>query len=71
MASGERLDVRGARLDDADFSGARLHGPNFEGTRITDGWLRNADISGAIDGLRVNGVEVAPLVQAELDRRFP
>jgi hypothetical protein len=71
VASGERLDLRGRRLDDADFSGARLHGPNFEGTRITDGWLRNADISGVIDGLRVNGVDVAPLVQAELDRRFP
>src|ERR1039458_9110038 len=71
MASGEGLDFRGARLADADFAGARLHGPNFEGTRITDGWLRNADISGDIEGLRVNGVEVAPLVVAELERRFP
>src|SRR5947209_19714777 len=62
---------RGERLDDADFSHARLHSTNLEGTRITDGWLRNADISGYIDGLRVNGVEVAPLVEAELDRRFP
>jgi hypothetical protein len=64
-------DFRGIRLDDADFSGGRLHSPNFEGTRITDAWLLNADISGYIDGLRVNGVEVAPLVEAELDRRFP
>lgn len=64
-------DFRGTRLDDADFSGTRLHSPNLEATRITDGWLLNADISGYIDGLRVNGVEVAPLVEAELDRRFP
>jgi hypothetical protein len=71
MASSESPDVRGKRLDDADFSGARLHSPNLEGTRITDGWLRNADISGYIDGLRINGVDVAPLVEAELDRRFP
>jgi hypothetical protein len=56
---------------DADFSDARLHSPNLEGTRITDGWFLNADISGYIGGLRVNGVEVAPLVEAELDRRFP
>lgn len=48
-----------------------MHSPNFEGTRITDGWLRDAEISGFIGGLRVNGVEVAPLVEAELDRRFP
>lgn len=61
----------GGRLDDADFSGARLHGPNFEGTRITDGWFRNAEIEGAIEGLRVNGVDVAPLVDAALDERFP
>src|SRR5438270_6046534 len=71
MASSDGLGFRGERLDDADFSGTRLHSPNLEDTRITDGWLRNADISGYIDGLRVNGVEVAPLVEAELDRRFP
>lgn len=71
MAARRDLDFRGERLDDADFSGARVHSPNLEGTRITDGWLRNADISGYIDGLRVNGIEVAPLVEAELDRRFP
>jgi len=65
------MDFRGGRLDDVDFSGARLHSANLEGTRITDGWLRNADISGFIGGLRVNGIEVAPLVEAELDRRFP
>jgi hypothetical protein len=71
VASGEGREFRGVRLDDADFSGARLHSPNFEGTRIIDGWLRDAEISGFIGGLRVNGVEVAPLVEAELDRRFP
>jgi uncharacterized protein YjbI with pentapeptide repeats len=71
VASNEGRDFRGERLVDADFSSARLHSPNFDGTRITDGWLRNADISGYIGGLRVNGVEVAPLVEAELDRYFP
>jgi hypothetical protein len=71
VSSDKLQSFRGERLDDADFSGTRLHSANFEDTRITDGWLRNADISGYIDGLRVNGVEVAPLVEAELDRRFP
>ncbi len=73
MASAEPGPIAfpGARLDDADFSGARLHSPNFEGTRITDGWLRGADISADIEGLRLNGVDIAPLVEAELDRRFP
>jgi hypothetical protein len=30
--------------------------------------LINADIDGAIDGLVLNGVEVAPLISAELDQ---
>jgi len=71
MAATNNLNLRGQRLDDADLAGARLHAPNLDGLRITDGWLRNADISGYIAGLRVNGVEVAPLVEAELDRLFP
>ncbi len=61
----------GARIEDADFSHARLHAPNFEGAKITDAWFNGADISGDLDGLRLNGVEVAPLVTAELERLFP
>jgi hypothetical protein len=61
----------GARLTDADFSGARLHAPSFEGAKITDGYFVNADISADIEGLRINGVEIAPLVEAERIKRFP
>jgi hypothetical protein len=61
----------GARIEDADFSGARLHAPNFEGAKITDAWFYGADISGDLKGLRLNGIEVAPLVAAELERLFP
>jgi len=63
--------LAGARIEDADFSGGRLHAPNFEGAKITDAWFYGADISGDLEGLRLNGVEVAPLVTAELERRFP
>lgn len=45
----------------------------FGNTRVTDAYLHNVEIMGTvprwIEGLRVNGVEVAPLVEAELDRR--
>ncbi len=63
--------LSGTRLEDADFSGARLHAPNFEGAKITDAWFYNADISGDLEGLRLNGVDVAPLVAAERARLFP
>lgn len=61
----------GARIEDADFSHARLHAPNFEGAKITDAYFYGADISGDLEGLRLNGVEVGPLVMAELERLFP
>lgn len=61
----------GVRIEDADFSGAHMHAPNFEGAKITDGWFYGAEFSGNLQGLRLNGVEVAPLVMAELDRRYP
>jgi hypothetical protein len=59
------------RIEDSDFSGARFHGPNFENTVVTDGWFINADFSGDVEGLRINGVEVHPLIEAELNRRSP
>ena len=63
--------LTGARLVDADFSNARLHAANFEGAKITDAVFYGADISGDLEGLRLNGVEVGPLVLAELERQSP
>ena len=63
--------LSGARIEDADFSGARMHAPNFEGAKLTDAWFHGADISGDLEGLRLNGIDVAPLVTAELERQFP
>lgn len=65
------LDHSGQRLDDADFTGARLHAPVFERARLTDAILVDADIDGDITGLRLNGVEVEPLVRAERERMNP
>jgi hypothetical protein len=41
------------------------------GTRMRGVLLFDADIDGAVAGLTINGVEVAPLIDAELDRRYP
>lgn len=69
--SDDRQFPKGTRVNGLDLSGVHLHGASLEGARLTDAYLLGADISGDIEGLRINGVEVEPLVQAELDRRFP
>ncbi len=33
--------------------------------------MRDLDLDGELDGLTVNGVDVGPFVEAELDRRYP
>lgn len=57
-------DLTGARFVDADLSGAVLRGVVIGGAEIDSPWL-------AAGTLLVNGVDVVPLVDAELDRRFP
>jgi DinB superfamily len=61
----------GSRVDELDLSGIHLHGVSLESATLTDAYLRGTTISGDIEGLSINGVEIGPLVDAELDRRFP
>ena len=63
--------MAGASLRGIDLRGAHIHDVNLEGAQLTDAWLVGADISGVITGLRINEVEVGPLISAELDRRYP
>jgi hypothetical protein len=65
------IDFSGQRLESPNFSGCRLHDGNFEGARITDGWLNGAQISGYVKGMTVNGIEVWPLIEAEMNRLNP
>jgi hypothetical protein len=72
--SGSRFeDVRlaGARFRGVDLTGARFHLADLTGAVIRGAALVDVDLSGEIMNLRVNGVEVLPLVEAELDRRYP
>jgi hypothetical protein len=58
-------DLRGARFVGSDLSGVVMRGVDVQGADIDAPWL--LDGAGA---LRVNGVDVAPFVEAELNRRF-
>jgi hypothetical protein len=59
-------DLRGARFVEADLSGVVMRGVQVEGADIDAPWLSDGE-----SFLRVNGVDVIPFVEAELNRRFP
>ena len=58
-------DLSGARFVRSDLRGAVLRGVDVDGVEIDSPWLLEGG------SLVVNGVDVAPYVDAELDRRFP
>ena len=65
------VHLANAEFRDVTFTNARFHLVDLTGVRIRGAALVNVDISGEIDNVQVNGVDVAPLVEAELDRRYP
>src|ERR1700685_4423115 len=67
----EDVDLTGARFRGVDLTGARFHLVDLTGAMIRGTALVDVDISGDIENLRVNGVDVVPLVEAELTRRYP
>ena len=64
-------DLRGAEFVRDDLSGSRFRLAELAGVVMRGVNLVGADIDGWLDGLRINGVEVGPLVEAELARRDP
>jgi hypothetical protein len=64
-------DLHGARFTRVDLSDAEFRDVNLTKARVVDAVLVDVELSGLITGMTVNDVEVAPLIQAELDRRHP
>ena len=59
------------RFDDEDLAGAEFRECDLSGARLVGVVMQNVEIDGLVANLRVNGVEVMPYVEAELDRRHP
>jgi hypothetical protein len=66
-----RVFLNDARMDAVDFTGARIRGALFNGSRLRGVELVDVEISGQLRNVVVNGVDIAPLVDAELNRRTP
>jgi uncharacterized protein YjbI with pentapeptide repeats len=56
-------------MNGVDLSGAQIRGALFNGTRMRGVELVDVEISGELQNVIVNGVDIAPLVDAELNRR--
>jgi hypothetical protein len=67
----EHVDLSGAQLRAVDLTGARLRAVDLTGVVMRNVELAGADIHGEIGNLTINGVDIGPLVDAELDRRYP
>lgn len=67
----ERADLTGARMHAVDLSDVVIRGADMRGAVLTGVELANVQISGELLNVTVNGVDIAPLVEAELDRRYP
>ena len=77
----ERVSLRGANFNQVllngasmravDLTGAQFRGALFNGSRLRGVELVDIDISGELRNVVVNGIDIAPLVEAELNRRIP
>ena len=77
----ERVDLSGSKFRNVDLSGSEfrtvdLTETRFRGAEIGRVVMRgvglcDVDIHGEIVNLTINGVDIAPLVDAELKRRYP
>ena len=64
-------DLSGSRFVHVDLRGVRMRGVDLSGAVLTGVELDGARVDGEVRDFVVNGVDVAPLVEAELDRRRP
>lgn len=65
------VDLANSRFELVDLTGVSIRSALFTNARFSNVDMSNVVISGDIEGLRVNDVDVTPLVEAELNRRYP
>jgi uncharacterized protein YjbI with pentapeptide repeats len=70
-ATFERVLLTDARLRTVDLTGTQVRGADLNRCRLRGVELVDVEISGELQNVVVNGVDIAPLVEAELNRRMP
>src|SRR3984885_16246223 len=67
----ERVDLSGSEFRAVNLSGSRFRGVALSGAVLGGVELGNVDINGEIENVTVNGVDIGPLIDAELNKRYP
>jgi hypothetical protein len=65
------IDFGAATFDDCLMEGARFKNVDLRGVKISGSLLLDVDVTGEVERLTVNGVDVTAYIEAELDRREP
>jgi hypothetical protein len=65
------VDLTRSRFENIDFTEARFHNVYLTGAKIRGAWLENVDIDGEVRNVQINGIDIGPLIEAELDKRHP
>lgn len=71
MANFESKDLRGSTFREVDLRDSQFRNVWFGHVVMRGVALFDVDIDGELQDVRINGVDVVPLVEAELDRRMP
>jgi hypothetical protein len=67
----DRVDLTGSRFQLADVADAEFRDVAFRSVRLRGVELQDVEIDGELENVRVNGIDIGPLVSAELDRLHP
>jgi DinB superfamily/Pentapeptide repeats (8 copies) len=67
----ERVNLRGATFSHVNLSGVRIRGALVDGGQLRGVELADIEINGELRNVVINGVDIGPLVEAELNRRMP
>ena len=67
----ERVNLSGSDFRSVNLSGSRFRGVALNGSVLSGAELGNVNISGEIENVTINGVDIGPLIDAELNKRYP
>src|SRR4051794_39637286 len=70
-ATFDHVTLDGAELRSVDLNDVTIRGAEFHRARLRGVELVDVEISGEVQNVVVNGVDIGPLIEAELNRRIP